>query len=119
MIYLSAVAHLTCGEYGQALKLFVRLNRDYPDYKREQYIGDGYTPDPQDSVRVQASVAKLIFALRLQSLPESPRDPWSALQQVTSDAVAALDAGRRSAIGGEPDQLRASALPDTLLLEAV
>jgi TolA-binding protein len=135
MIYLSAVAHLSCGEYDQALKLFVRLNHDDPDFKREQYRGDSYPPDPSASIMVQASVAKLIFVLKLWSLPKNPRDPWATLQQVTHDALAALSAQQpstpwgaslsttgspptfdESRFGGEPDQLRASALPSTLLL---
>jgi TolA-binding protein len=135
MLYLGALAHYSIGSNARALDLFEQLRTKYPNYKRDQYINDRSDPNPRYSVPVSASIAKLIFYLRLQNLPKDPPDAFAALKQVTNDALTALSTQHEyslwvaslsdkynyrsfdeSNFGSEPDQRRASALPPSLRL---
>lgn len=40
MLYLGALARYTLGEYPRSLELIERIRRDYPDYKRDQFLND-------------------------------------------------------------------------------
>ena len=135
MLYLGAVARYTLGEYSRSLELIERIRRDYPDYKRDQFLNDRDAPDLKYSVPVAASLDKLRLYGRLQTLPPAPPDALAALQEMTAAAQTAfasqreysrwveslsdshnLRAFEEGRFGGEPDGLRASALPSTLSL---
>jgi TolA-binding protein len=132
VLYFGGLAHFTLGSYSRAGELLGRLS---PEYRREVYINDRFAPDPEFSVPTQPGVSKLLFYTFLQSLPAKPADASAALQQVAAEGLKTLSLQREYAnslanrknvqsrrvfderiFGGQPDQIRAAALPPTLQL---
>ena len=122
ILYLGGLAKYSIGDNVGALPLLERLQKEFPEYKRDQYINNRDTPNPRYAVPVAAGVSKLIFYLRLQVALKDAPNAFSSLQQITDDALTTLAAQREYSLtrtfsearfGSEPDQRRASALPST------
>jgi TolA-binding protein len=135
VLYFGGLAHFTLGNYARAAELFSRLA---PDYVRDVYINDRDPINPELSTPTKPGISKLLFFCRLKALPKTPADALAALKQITTEAGSTLQTQREFAqflanrkspharrdfseanFGGQPDQIRASALPSTpALLEA-
>jgi TolA-binding protein len=135
VLYLGGLAKYSLGDNAGALALLTRLQSEFPDYKRDQYINDRVLPDPKYSDPVAPGVSKLIFYLRFQVALQNTPDDFASLKQITGDSLTTLTAQREYArwlssrsdrynartfdearMGSQPDQRRASALPRTLAL---
>jgi TolA-binding protein len=129
VLYFGGLAHFTLGNYARAALLFARLS---PDYKRAVYINDRDPINPELAIPTQPGISKLLFYCRLQALPQNPADALAALKAITLQAGSTLQvqsdyahwlANRKNRharrafdekhFGGQPDQVRASALPST------
>jgi tetratricopeptide (TPR) repeat protein len=129
VLYFGGLAHFTLGNYARAQQLLSRLA---PEYKRDIYINDRDPINPDLSIPTRPGVAKLLFYCRLKTFPKMPADALAALKQVTAEAGSTLQIQREYAnflanrkslharrafdekqFGGQPDQVRASALSST------
>jgi TolA-binding protein len=129
VLYFGGLAHFTLGNYARAEEIFSRLS---PDYKRDVYINDRDPINPQLSIPTRPGVSKLLFYCKLQSLPKTPADALAALKAITPQAGSTLRTQSEYAdwlanhpslharrdfsednFGGQPDQIRAAALPST------
>ena len=132
VLYLGGLAKFSTGDNAGALQLLERLQAEYPDYKRDQYVNDRDNLNPEYSVPAAPGVSKLVFYLRLQVALKDAPDAFGALRQITQEALNTLAAQREysrlvasrsdkyntyyfqeSSFGSQPDQLRAAALPST------
>lgn len=132
-LYLGGIAAFTIGDYANAQKYFSRLLQDYPDYQRYTYIGDNYAPDPDFAQPVKPGVTKLLFYCQVGARGGAPAsDAFANFLQFNQTALKGLSTQtefanwlshrtnkfrrrefREDNYGDEPDQRRASVLPQT------
>jgi hypothetical protein len=135
VLYLGGIAAFTIGDYANAQKYFSWLLQNHADYQRYSYIGDDYAPDPDFAQPIKPGVTKLLFYCQIVGgrggAPAS--DAFAGFQQFNQTTLKVLSTQTEFANwlshrankfqrriflnedygGDEPDQLRASALPQT------